>query len=131
MFRSASWQCDLCLFFSPLWFAIIWASITKKKEKRKRKKSASAQHTKTPERSTHLCTLCEQIGPWRRQNEGGGSGAPMAEVVKAEKAAASQAVNQHDLNGRGGTGLSSEGLPHHMCCGWRDQLLSLKRDCRD
>lgn len=55
----------------------------------------------------------------------------MAEVVKAEKAAASQAVNQHDLNGRGGTGLSSEGLPHHMCCGWRDQLLSLKRDCRD
>lgn len=50
---SASWCCDSFLF-SPLWSTTNWTYISWKGE---RAHSASAQHTRMPEKSIHLCTL--------------------------------------------------------------------------
>lgn len=79
----------------------------------KREKSASAQQTRTPKRSIHLCTQKWSVD--HGEGENWSSSQPVGPFWQRKWRVK----------------VVSRGLPGHAHSSWRDQLLSLKRDCSD
>lgn len=95
---SASWQCELFLFSSPLRFTTNWKS-TNRFFKKEEKRLCTAY-----QRDPSICAPeSGRTEPWRRLwSKGSDSSAGVAEEVKAEQARVGPGVSQHSPLGEEG-----------------------------